>query len=64
MLKADGRYEMNVVGSHHQFKHPTQRGRVTEKYPNKDIPAQRLTTLKDSRGYASDSPGPVKRRLS
>ena len=24
LLKADGWFEVNVVGSHHQFKHPTK----------------------------------------
>lgn len=43
MLKADGWYEVNCVGSHHQFKHPTKKGRTTVKHPDKDIP---LLTLK------------------
>lgn len=38
MLEADGWYEVNVVGSHHQFKHPTKKGRVTVKHPIKDMP--------------------------
>lgn len=25
MLKADGWFEVSVVGSHHQFKHPTKK---------------------------------------
>lgn len=25
MLQADGWYEVNVVGSHHQYKHPVKR---------------------------------------
>ena len=29
MLKADGWYEVNQVGSHHQYKHPTKPGKVT-----------------------------------
>ena len=29
MLKADGWYEVNVEGSHHQYKHPTKPGKVT-----------------------------------
>lgn len=37
-LKADGWYEVNVVGSHHQFKHPMKGGRVTITHPWKDIP--------------------------
>ena len=28
-LKKDGWYEVNQVGSHKQFKHPTKKGRVT-----------------------------------
>jgi predicted RNA binding protein YcfA (HicA-like mRNA interferase family) len=30
VLKLDGWYEVNQVGSHKQFKHPTKRGRVTD----------------------------------
>lgn len=37
-LKEDGWYEVNIVGSHHQFKHSTKPGRVTVKHPCKDIP--------------------------
>ena len=37
-LKADGWYEVNCVGSHHQYKHPAKPGRVTVKDPDKDIP--------------------------
>ncbi len=36
-LNADGWYEVNCVGSHHQFKHPTKKGRVTVKHPEKDM---------------------------
>lgn len=42
MLKADGWYEVNCVGDHHQFKHPDKKGKVTVTHPRKDIP---LTTL-------------------
>ena len=32
-LTADGWYEVNVTGSHHQFKHPTKKGRyITARY--------------------------------
>lgn len=44
MLLADGWYEVNCVGDHHQFKHPTKPGRVTLTHPVKDIP---LGTLKN-----------------
>ena len=44
-LKDDGWYEVNVVGSHHQFKHPTKPGRVTVKDPCKDIPLKTLKSI-------------------
>ena len=45
MLLEDGWYEVNVVGSHHQFKHPTKKGRVTVKHPVKDIPRKTLDSI-------------------
>lgn len=50
MLKADGWYEVNAIGSHHQFKHPTKKGRTTIKHPDKDIPLPTLNALKTSQG--------------
>ena len=44
MLKADGWYEVNVVGSHHQFKHPTL------KHPDKDIPRKTLDSIERQSG--------------
>lgn len=44
-LMVDGRYEVNIVGSHHQFKHPTKPGRVTVKSPCKDIPRKTLDSI-------------------
>ena len=38
ILKQDGWYEVNCAGDHHQFKHPTKKGRVTITHPRKDIP--------------------------
>jgi predicted RNA binding protein YcfA (HicA-like mRNA interferase family) len=37
-LKRHGWYEVNQVGSHKQFKHPTKKGRVTVPHPKRDIP--------------------------
>lgn len=37
MLEADGWYLVGTTGSHHQFKHPTKKGRVTVQHPKKDI---------------------------
>lgn len=43
MLKDDGCYEVNCIGDHHQFNHPSKPGRVTLTHPKKDIP---LKTIK------------------
>lgn len=50
LLKQDGWYEVNVVGSHHQFKHPTKKGRVTVKHPVKDIPLLTLRSIERQSG--------------
>lgn len=50
MLKADGWYEVNVVGSHHQYKHPIKKGRVTVKHPDKDIPLKTLKRIEEQSG--------------
>lgn len=38
MLIKDGWYKISSEGSHHQFKHPIKKGRVTVPHPKKDIP--------------------------
>jgi predicted RNA binding protein YcfA (HicA-like mRNA interferase family) len=37
-LKAAGWYQVAQKGSHVQFKHPTEAGRVTVPHPVRDIP--------------------------
>lgn len=37
LLEADGWYLVNAEGSHHQFKHPLKKGRVTVPHPKKEI---------------------------
>lgn len=49
-LEADGWYLVNVVGSHHQFKHPVKKGRVTVKHPDKDIPPKTLKSIERQSG--------------
>ena len=49
-LKADGWYVVNIVGSHHQFRHPTKPGRVTVKHPDKDIPRITLDSIERQSG--------------
>lgn len=38
ILIDDGWCEVGCTGDHHQFKHPTKKGRVTVTHPKKDIP--------------------------
>ncbi|MCT8830293.1 type II toxin-antitoxin system HicA family toxin [Glaesserella parasuis] len=42
-IEDDGWYLVGAKGSHHQFKHPTKKGRVTIPHPKKDLP---LPTVK------------------
>jgi predicted RNA binding protein YcfA (HicA-like mRNA interferase family) len=44
-LERDGWYEVNQVGSHKQFKHPTIRGRATVPHPKRDIPIGTLKSI-------------------
>ncbi len=45
MLRADGWELMSIEGSHHHFKHPTKKGKVTVKNPQKDIPPKTLKSI-------------------
>lgn len=49
-LKDDGWYEVAIVGSHHQYKHPDKPGRVTVKHPDKDIPPKTLKSIEKQAG--------------
>jgi predicted RNA binding protein YcfA (HicA-like mRNA interferase family) len=49
-LKADGWYEVNQVGSHKQFKHPTKSGRVTVPHPRRDVPIGTLKSIEKQSG--------------
>ncbi|HGN7118088.1 TPA: type II toxin-antitoxin system HicA family toxin [Staphylococcus aureus] len=37
-IEQDGWYLVRVVGSHHHFKHPKRKGKVTVPHPKKDLP--------------------------
>ena len=50
MLVADGWYEVGCDGDHHQFKHLTQKGRVTVTHPKKDIPIGTLKSIERQAG--------------
>jgi len=54
LLKDDGWYLVNTVGSHYQFKHPTKKGRVTVKHPDKDIPPKTLKSIERQSGLKFD----------
>ena len=49
-LKEDGWYEVNQVGSHKQFKHPTKPGRATVPHPKRDIPIGTLKSIEKQTG--------------
>lgn len=50
MLKDDGWYEVHCVGDHHQFKHPTKKGRVTVTHPVKDMKRDNLKRISEQSG--------------
>lgn len=45
ILTADGWCEVNCEGSHHQYKHPSKKGRVTVTHPVKDIPLKTVKSI-------------------
>ena len=38
IIENKGWYLVAIKGSHHQFKHPAKKGRVTIPHPKKDLP--------------------------
>lgn len=44
-LKRDGWIEVNQVGSHVQFKHPTKPGKVTVPHSKRDLPIGTLRSI-------------------
>jgi len=45
LLQKDGWYRVDTVGDHHQFKHPTKKGKVTVTHPVKDIPLKTVKSI-------------------
>ena len=45
LLLADGWYLFTTEGSHHHYKHPAKKGKVTVKHPCKDIPPKTLRSI-------------------
>lgn len=50
LLLQDGWYLVQTEGSHHQYKHPVKKGRVTVKHPDKDIPVKTLKSIERQSG--------------
>jgi predicted RNA binding protein YcfA (HicA-like mRNA interferase family) len=44
-MAADGWFLVRVTGDHHQFRHPTKRGKVTIPHPVKDLPIQVVVSI-------------------
>jgi predicted RNA binding protein YcfA (HicA-like mRNA interferase family) len=45
LLTREGWYLVHVVGSHHQFKHPSRLGKVTVPHPKKDLPLPTVRSI-------------------
>ena len=50
ILLEDGWVEINCVGDHHQFKHPTKEGKVTLRHPVKDLGIRDLKSIEKQSG--------------
>ena len=50
VLKKAGWYEVACEGDHHQFKHPTRKGRVTVSHPRKDLAIMILKSIEQQAG--------------
>ena len=50
IAEKDGWYEVHCVGDHHQFKHPTKKGRVTVTHPRRDFPLDTLKSIAEQAG--------------
>jgi predicted RNA binding protein YcfA (HicA-like mRNA interferase family) len=45
LLLEDGWTEAGITGSHHHFKHPAKRGKVTVPHPKKDLPTGTVRSI-------------------
>lgn len=50
ILLEDGWVEISCVGDHHQFKHPTKKGKVTLRHPVKDLGVRDLKSIEKQSG--------------
>ena len=49
-LEKNGWKLVKVKGSHHQYKHPTIKGRVTVPHPKKDLPKGTVKSIEKQSG--------------
>ena len=45
ILSDDGWYFCRATGSHHHFRHPIKKGKVTIPHPRKDIPYKTVKNI-------------------
>ena len=50
ILRKDGWREVECTGDHHQFKHPTKKGKVTVPHPNKDLHKSTIRSISKQSG--------------
>jgi predicted RNA binding protein YcfA (HicA-like mRNA interferase family) len=53
-LRKEGFELLRVAGSHHQFKHPVSKRRVTVVHPKKDLPQKTVRSIYDQAGWPRD----------
>jgi predicted RNA binding protein YcfA (HicA-like mRNA interferase family) len=49
-IEAAGWFLVRVTGDHHQFRHPTRRGKITVPHPVKDLPIQVVVSIERQSG--------------
>ena len=45
IIKQDGWFEVSCRGSHHMFKYPNKKGRVSVPHPKKDLPLKTVKSI-------------------
>lgn len=50
LLESDGWQLVHCKGSHHQFRHPVKKGRVTVIHPKKDFTRKTLLSMEKQSG--------------
>jgi predicted RNA binding protein YcfA (HicA-like mRNA interferase family) len=53
-LYKEGFELLRVAGSHHQFKHPVSKRRVTVVHPKKDLPQKTVRSIYEQAGWPRD----------